>query len=121
MDNGQGVHCPLSTVHCPPKEDAVKALVIVFVIAAGCAATPPPRIVPMDRETFRVESPRVGVRADERLYVSDAASQFCASRKKEVEPVLLTDIGPDGAGTSRLPTAARATLLFKCVARTPGT
>jgi predicted membrane-bound spermidine synthase len=63
----------------------------------------------------------VGVRSDEKAFVYGQASQFCKSANKEVEIVILDRTGPDAPTTSRLPSAARADLLFKCVARPAGT
>ena len=96
---------------------------VLFVIAAGCSTSPNVRVVPMDKDTYKVVSPRVGLRSDERVYVHDKASQFCARQNKDVEIVTLDTRGPASPGAGNyftLPEAARATLLFKCVARTPG-
>jgi hypothetical protein len=100
----------------------MKALVAgLLMIAAGCSTTRTARIVPMDRDLYRVVSPAVGVRSDEKAFVYDQASQFCKSANKEVEIVILNRTGPDAPTTSRLPSAARADLLFKCVAKPAGT
>jgi hypothetical protein len=99
-----------------------RLVTVLFVIAAGCSTSPSARVVPVDKDTYKVTSPAVGVRSDERKYVYDKATRFCGSQNKGVEVVTLDGRGPASPGSEyfRLPDAPRATLLFKCVARTPG-
>ena len=101
-----------------------RLVAVLFVIAAGCSTSPKVRVVPVDKDTYKVTSPAVGVRSDERMYVYDKASQFCDSQSKGVEVVRLDRRGPASPGFGNFfvhPEAPRATLLFKGVARTPGT
>jgi hypothetical protein len=103
----------------------MKALVgcFLFVAGAGCATSHNARIVPINSDTYRVASPNAGLRSDEKVYVYDQAARFCANESRDVKIVQL-DSTPGGSGFGGkligLPVSSKATLLFKCVARTPG-